>query len=217
MALLEILQRRYATKKFDSNQSFTSEQIEQIKALLRFSPSSINSQPWHFILAETDDGKARLAKAAEGHYSANQAKILDASLVVLFCAMTDIPESHLHQVTEQEDRDGRFPNEEAKALATKLRTFYADLHREEWHDVACWTQKQVYLNIGNLLLGAGVMGIDAVPIEGVDMTVLNNEFNLSAQGLTATAVVALGFGAEDDFNAKLPKSRLPETELMTLI
>ncbi|PLA74294.1 oxygen-insensitive NAD(P)H nitroreductase [Hydrogenovibrio sp. SC-1] len=217
MNLETILKRRYATKKFDANQRLTDEQFKQVKSLLRLSPSSINSQPWHFVIADSEAGKARIAKGAEGAYASNQPKILDASHVVLFCAKTDISDAYLQKVTDQEDQDGRFPQSEAKAMALKIRGFYTDLHRKEWDDVACWTQKQVYLNIGNLLLGAGLIGVDAVPIEGVDLEVLNQEFDLSEQGLAAVAVVALGFHAEDDFNAQLPKSRFDEQELFTLL
>lgn len=217
MNLETILTRRYATKKFDANQRLTDEQFQQIKLLLRLSPSSINSQPWHFVIADSEVGKARIAKGAEGAYASNAPKIMDASHVVLFCAKTDISDDYLQKVTDQEDKDGRFPQAEAKAMALKVRGFYADLHRKEWDDVACWTQKQVYLNIGNLLLGAGLIGVDAVPIEGVDLDALNQEFGLSAQGLTAVAVVALGFHAEDDFNAQLPKSRFDEQALFTLL
>lgn len=217
MNLNKILNTRYATKKFDPNQRITDEQFSEIKALLHLSPSSVNSQPWHFIIADSPEGKARIAKGAEGAYAANNPKILDASHVVLFCAKTDISDAYLEKITDQEDIDGRFPKPEGKEMALKVRSFYADLHRKERNDVACWTQNQVYLNMGNLLLGAAALGIDAVPIEGVDIDVLNEEFDLPNLGFTTVAVVALGYRAEDDFNAALPKSRLPEAEVFTFL
>lgn len=215
MNILQAAETRYATKKFDAGKQISAEDFAQIKTLLRLSPSSVNSQPWHFIIASSPEGKERIAKAAQGTYSANHPKILDSSHVIVFCAKTEISDEYLQKVTDQEALDGRFPKPEAKELAMKVRRFYADLHREDWQDVQCWAEKQVYLNIGNLLLGAGALGIDAVPIEGVDLEVLNAEFDLPTQGLTASAVVALGYHHEDDFNAKLPKSRLPADELFT--
>lgn len=217
MNIVEVAEKRYATKKFDVSKRISDVEFDQIKALLRLSPSSINSQPWHFVIADGLEGKQRIAKGAEGAYSANQPKILDASHVILFCAKTEVSDEYLQKITDQEDVDGRFPNVEGKELAMKIRGFYTDLHRKEWDDVACWTQKQVYLNIGTILLGAGTLGIDAVPIEGVDLEVLNKEFKLPQKGLTAVAVVALGYQNKDDFNAVLPKSRLPEEELFTLL
>ena len=217
MNIVEVAKARYATKKFDATKKISNEDFSQIKTLLRLSPSSINSQPWHFIIADSEEGKQQIAKGAEGAYSANNPKILDASHVILFCAKTEISDEYLQKITNQEELDGRFPKPEGKALALKVRGFYTDLHRKDWNDVDCWIQKQVYLNIGTILLGAGALGIDAVPIEGVDLEVLNQVFDLPSQGLTAVAVVALGYQAEDDFNAQLPKSRFPEEELFTCL
>ncbi len=219
MNILDAAKSRYATKKFDPSRSFSEQQIQQVKELLRLSPSSINSQPWHFIVATTAQGKQQVAKAAQAPYSANEPKILDAAMVVVFCAKTDISDDYLQHVTNQEAEEGRFPQIEGKEMAMKVRRFYADLHRnnEQYSGSAVvnWTQKQVYLNVGNLLLGASALGMDAVPIEGVDFEVLNQEFGLVEKSLTATVVVALGYRSDEDFNANLPKSRLPAGEIFT--
>lgn len=49
------------------------------------------------------------------------------------------------------------------------------------------------------------------------MTVLDQEFGLAEKGYRAVAVVALGYRAEDDFNAKLPKSRLENEVIFTKV
>lgn len=217
MNLIEVLNSRYATKKFDASKRITDELFEQVKALLRFSASSVNSQPWHFVIASTAEAKKRMSQGAQGVFSANEPKLLDASHVILFCAKTEMSDDYLQHLLDNEDRDGRFPNIEGKELGKKVRAFYADIHRVELNDTQCWMEKQVYLNLGTVLLGAGVLGIDAVPIEGVDLNVLNREFDLLEKGYTASAVVALGYRHEEDFNASLPKSRLPESEIFTVL
>lgn len=217
MSLIEAVQQRYATKKFDPSKRITDELFEQVKALLRFSASSVNSQPWHFVIASTAEAKKRMTKGTQGVFSANEPKVLDASHVILFCSKTDMSDAYLDHLLENEDRDGRFANSEGKELAKKVRAFYADIHRVDLHDTQCWMEKQVYLNLGTVLLGAGVLGIDAVPIEGFDMRALNEEFALLEQGYTAVAMVALGYRHKEDFNASLPKSRLDEAEIFTLL
>jgi nitroreductase/dihydropteridine reductase len=217
MNLIEIAKSRYATKKFDASRRITDELFEQIKGLLRFSPSSVNSQPWHFVIADKPETKNRMSKGTQGVYSANEPKVLDASHVILFCVKTEINDDYLLHLLENEDKDGRFPNPESKEMVKKVRDFYADLHRKELNDVPSWLEKQVYLNLGTVLLGAGVLGLDAVPIEGVDVDLLNEEFGLSEQGYRAVALMALGYRAEDDFNATLPKSRLAEDEIFTVL
>ncbi|VUA84194.1 Oxygen-insensitive NAD(P)H nitroreductase [Klebsiella pneumoniae] len=86
MDIVSVALKRYSTKAFDATKKLTAGEAEQLKTLLQYSPSSTNSQPWHFIVASTDEGKARVAKAASGTYVFNERKILDASHVVVFCA-----------------------------------------------------------------------------------------------------------------------------------
>lgn len=204
MDIISVALKRHSTKAFDASKKLTPEQAEQIKTLLQYSPSSTNSQPWHFIVASTEEGKARVAKSAAGNYVFNERKILDASHVVVFCAKTTM-----------EDADGRFATPEAKAANDKGRKFFADMHRKDLHDDAEWMAKQVYLNVGNFLLGVAALGLDAVPIEGFDAAILDAEFGLKEKGYTSLVVVPVGHHSVEDFNATLPKSRLPQNITLT--
>ena len=210
MNIARIAQTRHTCKAYDPTRKIPAEQVEQLKTLLRLSPSSINSQPWHFIIASSDEGKARIAKCAvQGPYAANGPKILNASHVVVFCARTTMDEAHLASLLAQEDADGRYPTPEAKAAQSKGRSFYTGLHRYDLKDTQHWMEKQCYLALGTLLLGAATLEIDATPIEGFDPRILNEELGLRERGITSVVIAALGYRGADDFNAKLPKSRFP--------
>ncbi len=77
--------------------------------------------------------------------------------------------------------------------------------------------KQVYLALGGLLLGAAMLGIDATPMEGFDSRELDLALGLREKGLTSVVLVSLGVKSDKDFNASLPKSRLPRDEIFTFI
>lgn len=215
--LKEVLNWRYTTKEFDPTKKISKEDEDNIKALLQMSASSINSQPWHFIIASTDEGKQRLAKGTEGFFSFNKPKVLDASHVVLFCSKTDIHDDYLQHVTDIEDADGRFAKEEFKTQNFGAKQLFTNIHRFDLKDAQHWMEKQVYLNIGNFLLGVAALGIDAVPMEGIDVKALDEEFGLREKGYTSLVMVGLGYRSANDFNAGLPKSRLPKTEIFTEI
>ena len=121
----------------------------------------------------------------------------------------------LKLVVDQEDADGRFATPEAKAANDKGRKFFADMHRKDLHDDAEWMAKQVYLNVGNFLLGVAALGLDAVPIEGFDAAILDEEFGLKEKGYTSLVVVPVGHHSVEDFNATPPKSRLPQNITLT--
>ncbi|MAU16133.1 MAG: oxygen-insensitive NAD(P)H nitroreductase [Muricauda sp.] len=213
----QILNWRYTTKEFDPTKKISSENEENIKALLQMSPSSVNSQPWHFIIASTEEGKKRLAKGTDGFFSFNKPKVLNASHVVLFCARTEIDNSYLKHVTDIEDEDGRYAKEEFKKQNLGAAHIFTNIHKYDLKDVQHWMEKQVYLNIGNFLLGVAALGIDAVPMEGIDVKALDEEFGLREKGYTSLVMVGLGYRSANDFNASLPKSRLPKEEIFTEI
>jgi nitroreductase/dihydropteridine reductase len=217
MKLIEVLNNRYSTKEFDSTKKISNEDYEQIKALLQMSPSSTNIQPWHFIIAGTKEGKEKIAKGTQGFFKFNEQKVLDASHVVVFCARTDADEEYMQRLLDKEEKDGRYPNEEVKQMVKGGRNIFTNIHRYDYKDLQHWMEKQVYINIGNLLLGVAILGIDALPMEGVDFKVIDEEFGLREKGYTAIAAVSLGYRAETDFNAKAPKSRLSEEEIFTIL
>ncbi|PXF32809.1 dihydropteridine reductase [Pokkaliibacter plantistimulans] len=217
MSVASVASRRYTTKAFDDSKKITQDKIDELKALLRLAPSSVNSQPWHFVLAASEEGKGRVAKAAAGNFSYNEAKISKASHVLVLCARTDMTEAHLQAVLEQEQADGRFRSDEARATQHVVRTSYVNLHRYTQKDLQHWMEKQVYLALGTLLLGAASLGLDATPMEGIDFGVLDSELGLREQGFTSVVVVSLGYHSDEDFNAALPKSRLTEEVVFTTI
>ncbi|MFI0545365.1 MAG: oxygen-insensitive NAD(P)H nitroreductase [Brachymonas sp.] len=215
MDLSRIAQTRHSCKAFEPHRELSAEQLQQLQELLRWAPSSINSQPWHFYLASSASGKTKIAQGMAGDaYAYNAKKIQDASLAVLFCAKTEITDAHLETVLAQETTDGRFADSQSHAKRLAACRFFTNWHRS-MGDQAHWLAHQIYIPLGQLLLGAAAMGLDACPIEGFDPAVMDEVFDLPAQGLHSVVAAAVGWRSADDFNASLPKSRLAPKHLLT--
>ncbi|WP_198329411.1 oxygen-insensitive NAD(P)H nitroreductase [Psychrobacter cibarius] len=213
--ITEAMNWRYSTKEFDANKKISAADFQSLKDILRLSPSSTNIQPWHFVIADDEAGKARIAKGTQGMFDFNRAKVKDASHVIIFCSRIYADDEFLHEVLDKEDADGRFAEPKFKEQMHQVRKMFLDIRRYEQKDEPHWLVEQVYLNMGALLLGAATLGIDAVPMEGADLKALDEEFELRSKGYTAVAVISLGYRSEDDFNADLPKSRLSEASIIT--
>ncbi|PPK20515.1 NAD(P)H nitroreductase, partial [Klebsiella pneumoniae] len=97
-------------------------------------------------------------------------------------ATTASDDAGLQCVWNQEEADGRFAPPDAKAASHKGLSLFADLHRKDLKDDVQWMGKQVCLNVGNFLLRVAAIGLDDVPLEGVDFAILDQEFGLKAQG-----------------------------------
>lgn len=217
MDILSAAKKRHTAKAYDAQRRIPEDVMQQVYDLLRNSPSSVNSQPWHFIVANTPEGRARIAKATQGGYAYNAAKVNDASHVIVLCSRIDMDEAHLAAVLEQEDRDGRLRDAAARAGQDATRRSYVNLHRFGAKDVAQWLEKQVYLALGTALLGAATLEINATPMEGFDQQILDAEFGLNEKGLASLVLVSFGYSSAGDFNAALPKSRLEQEATFTFI
>ncbi|MDR0529828.1 MAG: oxygen-insensitive NAD(P)H nitroreductase [Zoogloeaceae bacterium] len=213
----EIFLKRHSCKAFDSARRIPEEIVAQLKIALRNAPSSVNAQPWRFVLAKTDESRARIATSMPApHFSGNAAKVMSASHALVLCAKKTLDSAYLETVLAAEDAAGRFPKAEHREAQGKGRAFYVQMHQTA-NDEAEWLARQVYIALGVLLTSAAALGVDACPMEGFDRAQLDAALGLTEKGYAALAVVALGYAGPDDFNAALPKSRLPESSVFTEI
>ncbi|MBD09982.1 MAG: NAD(P)H-dependent oxidoreductase, partial [Flavobacteriaceae bacterium] len=84
MNLLEHLQWRYATKKFDSTKKVSSNDIEKLKQAIQLSVSSYGLQLYKVLIVENPEIREQLKPV-----SWNQSQITDASHLVVFCNYTE--------------------------------------------------------------------------------------------------------------------------------
>ena len=215
MDLLNVSKTRYTTKAYDSTKKIPQAQFERLLEILRLAPSSINIQPWHFFIADNEAAKQRIAKSLVGKYEYNAPKVLDSSHTILFCTQADITEQHLENLLKQDDFSGRFKDDKAKQGQKDGRTGYVDYYRNEKGDIQRWAENQTFIALGQMLLAAGIEGIDATPIGGFDEQIITDELGLIEKGLIPSVIMTLGYRSDADFNAKLPKSRLNKEEIFT--
>lgn len=214
MSFLDNIQSRYTAKAYDKSKQVPSELAEQLIEAIRLAPSSVNSQPWHFIIVESEEAKQRLATAIGEQFAFNQPKILNSSFTIIFCARQSISDEYLEHITELEEAAGRFPTAEAKAGVHGGRQFFTGLHRDAG-DVPEWAARQLYLALGGAMYTAAALKLDSTPIEGLDMQSVDAEFSLADKGMASQVLLSVGYHSDEDFNYGVAKSRLPADEVIT--
>ena len=80
MNIAELVRSRHTCKAYDAQRPLTEEQLQQLQEILRLSPSSVNSQPWHFFLVTSEAGKETLIPTLTEH---NREKVRQAALTVV--------------------------------------------------------------------------------------------------------------------------------------
>jgi nitroreductase/dihydropteridine reductase len=180
MSFLQSMQHRYTTKEYNGSKKIDPKKIDDLKEILRLSPSSINSQPWRFTFVSDEETKKKLSKVSQH----NTDKLLNCDTVVVFSRIESI--SLFEEQVKNELPPARldyYTNHLKPLPAEKLRI---------------WFGKQVYLALGILLSACAEMSIDSTPMEGIE----GEEYDkiLGLKGYRTLVTVAIGHRTEDDFN-----------------
>lgn len=199
MKFINLSKSRYTTKKYNPSKKISDNEIEELKEILRLSPSSINSQPWKFIFVSNEEIKNQLAEVSYF----NEQKIKDASHLVVFCAIDDIQS---------------FENQINKNLPEGAVGYYNQFIKPlSEQEIKSWLKHQVYLSLGYFLSACASMSIDSTPMEGIK----SNEYNtiLDLKNYTTLFAVAIGYREQNDPNQpKIKnKSRLQMEEIVKVL
>ncbi len=205
MSLIEKLNWRYATKKFDDTKKLSSEQLDTLLTAIQLAPSSYGLQSYKVLVIEDPAIREKLREAAYG-----QPQLTQASQVIVFASETMIDESFVNKyvdniaATRQIDR---------QYLAGYQQVMVGTVNRLAEDQKITWSHKQAYIALGILLTAAADLGIDACPMEGFENGKFDEILGLKEKGLTASVIAPVGFRADDDDYSKLAKVRRPKGEL----
>ncbi len=200
MNFLDLAKRRYATKKYDPSKKISDEQIEELKEIIRLSPSSINSQPWKFTFVTSKTVKSALA--AQSYMNENS--INDVGLLVVFSVMEDI---------------GHFEQRNLSVVPPEwVSGFYEPMVKSHGDILTkSWMEHQVYLALGFFLSACASMGLDTTPMEGINKEAYRQI--LPQDGYAPLFAVTVGYAdsADSMHPAVYPKKRFPLNEVVQSI
>ena len=213
--IIEDLLWRKTTKKYDADKKVSEEDLAVIFEAMRLSASSINSQPWKFIVIDSDEAKERMHKTFVNKHAYNQPHVFDSSQIILFAYNPFYTRDDYAKVVDKYIEDKRIkPEARESAFAGFV---FAEMNTDEKGYTGAWTKAQTYLALGNTLHTLARLKIDSTPIEGLDTELVNAEFKKELDGYQCDVALAIGYHHADDPNAKLPKSRLSMDEVLVRI
>lgn len=205
--LLASLRWRYATKKFNSARKISADTWDAIEESLVLTPSSFGLQPWKFFVVEDSGLRANLAVE-----SWNQPQVTEASHYVVLTARTDLNAADIDAwMTRLSELRGSGP-EAVAPLKGLIEGFAQAMSHEARH---AWNIRQAYIALGQLMAAAALLGIDACPMEGISATGYDQILGLEGSGYVTVVACALGYRAEDDKYATLPKARFDRSQVIS--
>lgn len=183
MNYLDLMKKRYTTKKYNPNYKVDAESIENLKEILNLSPSSINSQPWTFIFVDNEGLKNELAEAS----FFNNEKVKNCSHLVIFNAIDDL---------------NYFEEQISTHLPEGAVNYYKNfLKPKPENEIKAWLQHQVYISLGIFLTACASLDIDATPMEGIDFEKYTEILKLENH----KTIFAVCIGKRDDEDSNQPK------------
>ena len=210
------LEKRYTAKQYDATKRIAPADLDIIYESLRLSPSSINSQPWKFIVIESDAAKERFHDTFANKFQFNQKHAKSASHIVLFAHKTHYKREDYAKVVDKGIADGRTKPENREQAFGSFA--FAELNTDESGSTAQWTKAQAYIALGNLMHTLARLNIDSTPMEGVDAELIGELFHNELVGYQCDVALAIGYHHKDeDYNAALPKSRLALKDVVTVL
>ncbi|MDQ3402592.1 MAG: malonic semialdehyde reductase [Actinomycetota bacterium] len=176
----DLLFREARTANTFSDEPVTDEQVRAIYELVKWAPTSMNSQPLRVLLVRSPEGRERLVKhMGDG----NKPKTATAPLVAVLAADVDFHE-HLPTV---------FPH------LPGAKNFFAD----ETVRVES-ARLNAALQVGYFVLGVRAAGLSAGPMTGFDANGVNEEF-FAGTTLRSLVVVNIGKPGADAYFPRSPR------------
>ena len=167
MTVREALEKRRATPSFDPTVSISPEELEHLIDVACLAPSSMNLQPWEFLICTSPEDKARMQGVAM-----NQAKVSEASAVIAVICNLDYPD-HAEAAASSGVANGYY-GEERKAslvgIAQSFKTNPTALREEAIRSCNLWAMA--------FMLVATEAGWDTGPMGGFVADALSAEFHL---------------------------------------
>jgi len=205
--ILKDLNNRYTCKKYDVDKKVAQADLDVLYEAMHLSASSINSQPWKFIVIESDEAKQRMYDTFAHKHQFNRQHVFESSRIILFAHNAHYTREDYAKVVDKGIEDGRTqPEEREKAFGSFM---FAQLNTDETGFTGHWTKAQLYIALGNTLHTLARLGIDSTPLEGIDTERVAEAFKEELDGYVCEVALAIGYHKEgEDRNATLPKSRL---------
>lgn len=208
--IIDRLNWRYATKKFDPNKKISDDVWHALEQSLVLAPSSFGLQPWKFFVVRNPELRQQLIEPSWG-----QTKVAEASHLVVLAIKTNINASDVAPYIDRVAEVRQTPKDQLEGLENMIKGYLKDPPFPLQPDK--WSAKQVYIALGFFLYSAAMLGIDACPMEGFMPSKFDEILGLPEQGYSAVVICVAGYRAEDDQAADMAKVRYKTEQVVQYI
>ena len=205
--LLDNLQWRYATKKFDPAKKVDEKDVAKITEAARMAPTSSGLQQFRVIKITNQKLKEKIVPIAM-----DQAIIADCSHLLVFAAWDRYTRERIDEVYNFTTDERKLPRGRFESYTDKIKNRYLNQSAEENF---IHTARQAYIGFGLAIAQAAELKVDCTPVEGFYPNQLDELLDLPSKGLRSVLLLPLGFrDNENDWLSGMKKVRIPNEEFL---
>ncbi|PKL36281.1 NAD(P)H-dependent oxidoreductase [Candidatus Peregrinibacteria bacterium HGW-Peregrinibacteria-1] len=208
-AILKALNWRYAVNVFDTSKKVSDEDLKVILEAGRLAPSSFGVEAWKFLVINNPEVRAQLKEVSFG-----QAKVTDASHLVVLAYRTDVAENISRELVERVSSVRGVALDDLSGLKNMVDGAIGMKAADGMVDA--WAKAQTYIALGVMMETAALLGVDAGPMEGFLPDKVDEVLGLKDKNLSSVTMLALGYRGDDPM-ADAKKVRRSFDEVVEMI
>ncbi|MDA8769097.1 NAD(P)H-dependent oxidoreductase [Winogradskyella sp.] len=204
MNIIEQLQWRYATKKFDDSHILSDKQLTTLKEAFNLTALSYGLQTLKLVIITDKEHREKLVSHSYG-----QRQVVDASHLLVLCIQSEIDETDVNEHFKNIVQVRKTSESVLEPFKNQLKAAIDDMPKTKKFD---WVIRQAYIALGNLMTVCAIEKIDSCPMEGFNPEAIDEALQLNLKGLKSVLLLPVGKRAKDDIFADLKKVRKPLNE-----
>ncbi|MGY3778397.1 nitroreductase family protein [Isobaculum melis] len=197
----EIVFGRKSIRSYDRTYKISQEEMLEMLNKATTAPSSVNMQPWRFVVVDSEAGKEKLRPLIRFNTTQNETS---SAMILIFGDMQCY--EHGEEIYQQAYEAGKMPKEVKEQQLSAIIPLYQNLSKEAMNDVV---KIDASLAAMQLMLVARAHGYDTNPIGGFEADQLASAFDLDSERYVPVMILSIGKAVESGYESvRLPAEKL---------
>ncbi len=199
----EIITGRRSIRHYDPSVKITKEEMTEILTEATLAPSSVNLQPWRFVVIDSDEGKTTLAPLAKF----NQSQVeTSAAVIAVFVDMNSL--DYADEIYDTAVQKGFMPAEVRDQQLPAIKGLLEGMSTEQFREMNIIDGGLVSMQ---LMLAARAHGYDTNPIGGYEKEQIAEAYGMDKKRYYPVMLISIGKAANEGYKSvRLPVESITE-------
>lgn len=197
----DVVLNRRSIRTYDADHKIPKETMLKILEDAALAPSSVNSQPWRFVVVESQEGKDTLEPLIRFNKSQNSTS---SAMILIFADMNCIDRAE--EIYDLAVERGTMSKETRDVQINGIVPYYKNKNRQDLNDTVRLDAGLVAMQ---LRLVARSYGYDTCPIGGFERDQLARTFGLDEERYQPSIIISIGKAIDEGYDSvRLPVDTL---------